>query len=167
MSQGYNSLCLPLYLHGRIIPRIVVISCISMCIINHILHFTSSIFVSFHLWGILWKEKKYTVLYTYLHVYLTSSCFPSDRAMFLFSVTILLPEKYPLPFLVVQVFGQPNFSVFIYLKFFFKFYLFSRIFSLYGTVGEGNMVLFSFLSFSLLKYHSIFFRLPLFLRRSK
>lgn len=120
MSQGYNSLCLPLYLHGRIIPRIVVISCISMCIINHILHFTSSIFVNSHLWGILWKEKKKnTVIYTYLHVYFTGTCFPSGRSMFLSSVTILLPEKYPLPFLVVQVFGQPNFSVFIYLKKFF------------------------------------------------
>lgn len=92
-------------------------------------HFTfyQFYFCQFSLRNIM-KRKKNTQFFILTYMFtLLALIFPSGRSMFLFSVIILLPEKEPLPFLIVQVFGQPNFSVFIYLKRFYFTLVFKDI----------------------------------------
>lgn len=114
-------------------------------------HFTSFIFVNSP-WGILWKGKRNTQSFIFTYMFTSLALvFPSGRSVFLFSVIILLHEKYPLPFLVVQVFGQPNFSLFICLKRYYFTLVFKDILTVWnsGWTKRGFVFLSFFLPFKI------------------
>lgn len=132
MSQEYSSLYLPSYLPQR---------CNSKCC-HHILYFCvhykslfTFYFCQFSPKSIMKRKKKYIQSFILTHIFtFLAFFFPSSRFTFLFGVILQL-EKYPLVFLVIQFFGQTNFSVF--QKGFYFTLVFSNIFSVQALGGQN------------------------------
>lgn len=134
MSEELSFLYLPLYVHRRFCHRILYVY------VHYKWQFT---FYSFLLvlTKIIMKRNNYIQSFLLIHIFtFLAFFFPSNWFTFLFCVILQL-EKYPLAFLVLQVFGKPNLSFFSKK---FLFYPWFQEYLHYTIPGGHNLYLYTF-----------------------